>query len=72
MASAKVLDARQVPSTDTARRGKLDWLIVYQIDNGPVTPVFIHKDPVTDADIQAAIKDQQTSATVIKGKTFTV
>jgi len=54
--TVKVVDVRDVPSTDPGRIGKIDVLITYQLDPTHIYMVRIPKEEFTEAKVREVIK----------------
>jgi len=52
----KVLDVRDVPSTEPGRIGKIDVLVTYQLDPTHIYMVRIPKEEFTDERVREVIK----------------
>lgn len=72
MPEVKILEVRKVLSTDAGRIGKMDSIVVYNVDNARVSFVVLSKDPVTETDIAEAVKKEEKGRTALVGKTFKV
>jgi len=51
-----VVDIKRVGSVEPDRRGKLDYLVTYQIDAYRIYMVTIPKDKITDEIIKDAVR----------------
>ena len=72
MAEIKILEVRKVLSTDPGRIGKMDTIVVYNIDNARVSFIVLSKDPISETDIAEAVKKEEKGRTALVGKTFKV
>ena len=72
MAEVKVLEVRKVLSTDPGRVGKMDTIVVYNVDNARVSFIVLSKDPISETDIAEAVKKEEKGRTALVGKTFKV
>ena len=72
MAEIKILEVRKVLSTDPGRIGKMDSIVVYNVDNTRVSFVVLSKDPISETDIAEAVKKEEKGRTALVGKTFKV
>jgi len=52
----KILDVRDVPSTEPGRIGKIDVLVTYQLDPTHIYMVRIPKEEFTDEKVKEVIK----------------
>jgi len=52
----RVLDVRDVPSTEPGRIGKIDVLVTYQLDPTHIYMVRIPKDEFTDEKVREVIR----------------
>jgi len=52
----KVLDVRDVPSTEPGRIGKIDVLVTYQLDPTHIYMVRIPKEEFTDEKVREVIR----------------
>jgi hypothetical protein len=66
----KIEDVRQVPALDAGRLGKRDTLVTYRIGAGRARTVLLPKDAPTAAEVQAAIRAQETASTALIGQSF--
>ena len=72
MPEIKILEVRKVLSTDPGRIGKMDTIVVYNVDNTRVSFVVLSKDPISETDIAEAVKKEEKGRTALVGKTFKV
>ena len=72
MAEIKILEVRKVLSTDPGRVGKMDSIVVYNVDNARVSFIVLQKDPIAETDIAEAVKKEEKGRTALVGKTFKV
>ena len=72
MAEIKILEVRKVLSTDPGRIGKMDTIVVYNVDNARVSFIVLSKDPISETDIAEAVKKEEKGRTALVGKTFKV
>lgn len=72
MAEIKILEVRKILSADPARIGKMDTIVVYNVDGTRVHFVMVPKDTPTEADILEAIKKEEKARSAIVGKSFKV
>ncbi len=70
MAEAKILEVRKVLSTDPARVGKLDSIVVYSIDGSRTAFIVLSKDAPTEIEISEAVKKEEKSRSAVVGKSF--
>lgn len=71
MVTVKILDSRQAPSTDPARRGQIDRMVTYQLDGRATFIVFVRNKPEpTLAEVQAAIDADLRVRNAHVGQTF--
>lgn len=70
MAKFKVVDVRKIPSGETDRVGKLDFLVTYQLDPFRTGMVTIPKDTIIDADMVEAVRQDVQGMERFQGKEF--
>lgn len=70
MPEIKILEVRKVLSTDAGRVGKMDSIVVYNVDNARVSFVIVPKDALTETEIAEIIKKEEKGRTALVGKTF--
>lgn len=70
MAEIKILEVRKVMSTDAGRVGKLDTIVVYNVDNARVSFVVVPKDAPSETEIAEIIKKEEKGRSAIVGKSF--
>lgn len=68
MAKFKVIDVRRVPSAESARLGKLDYLVTYQLDQFRTYMVTIPKDELSEEIIREAVKKDLEAMEKFTGK----
>jgi hypothetical protein len=68
----KILDVRPMPAADPARVGKRDTVVVYSVANGAARRVTLPKENATKAEIEAAIRANETASAALIGSTFTL
>jgi hypothetical protein len=66
-----IVTTRTVLSPSGPRVGQKQTIIVFKTEAGQNMLATVDKDPVADADIQAAIKAELDKEAAHKGKTFT-
>lgn len=74
MAAIKIIEARKFPSRRPERLGKLDTLIVYNVD-GKAEQTFttiVPSDAPADSEVQAQIRTDLAERQKLLGRTFTV
>ena len=65
--AAKIIDIRDVPSTDPVRVGKLDTVITYQVDAFRTYSMIMPKEEATTEAIRAKIKAEMAERMKIIG-----
>ncbi len=70
--SAKVLDARQFPSADRARPGKMDVLVTYEIAGTAQYSIVVPEELATRDGVQAAIAADVRRRQDLRGGEFTI
>jgi len=68
----KVIDVRRIPSADSARVGKLDFLVTYQLDPLRTYMVTIAQDHLTEAIIKEAVRKDLGAMQAWTGKELTL
>lgn len=68
----KIIDSRQLPATDPARRGQIDRMVTYRVEGGGTYIVFVrNKAEPTLSEVQAAIDADLRVRNSHVGQTFT-
>ena len=65
-----VIDVRDLPSADTARMGKWDKIVVYEIDPEHRYSVSVPAETFTEDTLRAAVKADMEDRTKWVGKTL--
>ena len=72
MAKAKIIDIRDIPSPDPGRVGKMDSMIVYQLDAFRTYTTIMPKEDMTDDRVLERIKAEEAERTAWKAKEFEI
>jgi len=72
MATAKIIDIRDIPSADPGRVGKMDSMIVYQLDAFRTYTTIMPKEDLTEDRIRERIKAEEGERAEWKAKTFEI
>lgn len=71
MAQIKIIDSRQLPSADPARRGQIDRMVTYKVDDRATFIVFVKNKPDASlAEVQTAIDADLRVRNLHVGQTF--
>ena len=68
MAKFKITDIRKIPSGQSARVGRMDYIVTYQLDPLHTYMITIAKDVITEEDIKQAVKDDLANMGRFVGK----
>lgn len=65
---AKIIKVVPFPSQDTARAGKMDAVIMYQMDGTPGSMIMLPLEDLNEAKISKAIRDQERKLEALTGR----